>query len=200
MNPRNRLTLALALAGASVAGLGLAQNVPAPSAPPVAATSPTVVTVPTPGAAPTQVLAPPDEAPIPAAPPVKQAEAAPTPVIPAAPKAPPVPLKRPRYSAAVLQGVDKITAETLRFETKIGEAIRYKGLIVTVHACEGAAADEGGVDAIAHLDVQSRPEGVNAARTIYRGWMYASSPSLHPMEHPVYDLWLIACKTASPEA
>ncbi len=199
MNGRARLMLLLALAGASVAGLGLAQNAPAPAATPAApAPAPTVITIPTPGAAPAQVAAPPDEAPIPAQP--KPSQQAVTELPPPAPKAPAEPLKRPRYAAAVLQGVDKITAETLRFETKVGEPVRYKSLIVTVHACEGTATDEGMTDAMAHLEVQSRPEGVAAARTVYRGWMYASSPSLHPVEHSVYDLWLIACKTAAPAA
>jgi hypothetical protein len=38
------------------------------------------------------------------------------------------------------------------------------------------------------------------ARQLYRGWMFANAPGLHPFEHPVYDAWLIACKAASPSA
>jgi len=122
-----------------------------------------------------------------------------------APRPPAEPLKRPRYASAILQGVDKITAETLRFEAKVGEPVRYKGLILTVHACETAAADEDAPEAAAHLEVQSQPEilaGGSAPppRLVYRGWMFASSPTLHPFEHPVYDLWLIACRTDGPAA
>ncbi len=109
------------------------------------------------------------------------------------------PLKRPRYAAAVIQAVDKLTAETLRFETKVGESVRFKGLVLTVRACETTAADETNPDNIAFLDVQSQP--LNAAtqpRQVFRGWMFASSPSLHPFEHPIYDVWLIACKTTDP--
>jgi hypothetical protein len=104
-----------------------------------------------------------------------------------------------------MQGVDKITAETLRFEAKVGEPLRYKGLILTVRACETTAADEAINDNIAYVEVQSQPEvlagrAVGPPRQIYKGWMFASSPTLHPVEHPIYDLWLIACKTAAPGA
>lgn len=140
-------------------------------------------------------------------------EAAPPPEIaeeatqPAEPLPPPEvkkaePQKRARYASAVLQAVDKITAETLRFEAKVGEPVRYKGLVVTVHACEHAAPDEGVDDAFAHLDIQAQPEAIGrqTARVVYRGWMFANSPSLHPVEHPLYDVWLIACRTAAPSA
>jgi hypothetical protein len=110
------------------------------------------------------------------------------------------PMKRPRFTSAILQAVDKTTAETLRFEAKVGEPIRYKGLVLTVHDCETTAPDEGYTDAIAHLDIQTQPEGAPAARVIFRGWMFASSPGLHAVEHPLYDVWLIACKTAAPPA
>jgi hypothetical protein len=119
------------------------------------------------------------------------------------PKPPPEPLKRPRYVGAVMQAVDKLTAETLRFETKVGEPVRFKGLILTVRACETTATDEVTPDNVAYLEVQSQPmngPGHAAAppRQVFKGWMFASSPGLHPFEHPIYDVWLIACKTAAP--
>ncbi len=112
------------------------------------------------------------------------------------------PLKRPRFASAILQAVDKTTAETLRFEAKVGEPVRYKGLVLTVHACEAAAPDEPVPDSFAHLDIQSQPEGLGPqpVRSVFRGWMFASAPGLHPVEHPLYDVWLIACKTAAPPA
>ena len=204
MNGRKRLIIVLAAVATSVAGLSLAQIAPpGPVAPASPGPPPSALNPPPPSPAavgPITQVVPPDEGAIPASAAKPPSPTAPVAVAPAPPKPPAETLKRPRYTAAVLQGVDKITAETLRFEVKIGEPVRYKGLIVTVHACEGAAADEGFTDAMAHMEVQSRPEGVNAAHTIYRGWMFASSPSLHPMEHPIYDLWLIACKTAGAEA
>ncbi|MGC1304193.1 MAG: DUF2155 domain-containing protein, partial [Caulobacteraceae bacterium] len=123
---------------------------------------------------------------------------------PAKPAAPPAgPPKRPRYTVAVLQALDKVTAETLRFEAKLNEPIRYKDLVVTVHACESNASDEPVAEAAAHLDVQYQPDvlptgSARTARQVYRGWMFASSPGLHPLQHPIYDLWVIACRTPSP--
>ena len=187
------LTGALALAAA---GLVAAQDAPPPpsSAPLQAAPSPDASA--TPPVAATAQPAAPEDVPHAAAPPPPAAP-------PEPPPPPPEPLKRPRFTAAVLQGVDKITAETLRFEAKIGEPVRYKGLIITVRACETTAADESITDSAAYLDVQSQQQvapGRAAAppRPVFHGWMFASSPTLNPLEHPIYDLWLIACKTATP--
>jgi hypothetical protein len=196
------IVLGMAVSALSL-GLVLAQDavLPAPTpapgetpptgAPPIAA-APTV-TLP-PGAVP-----PPEEAELPENA-IAEARAPPEPVAPPedAPKADPQ--KRPRFSAAVLQAVDKVTAETLRFEAKVNEPVRFKGVVLTVHACEGTAPDEGFTDAIAHVDIQSQPEALTRApaRVVFRGWMFASSPALHPVEHPLYDVWLIACRTPAP--
>ena len=120
----------------------------------------------------------------------------------AAPDKPAEPTRRPRYGSAILQAVDKVTAETLRFEAKVGEPIRFKGLVVTVNTCETTAADEDAPDSIAHMQVLSQPEGMASvsAREASRGWMYANAAAVHPFQHPVYDLWLIACKAQAPSA
>lgn len=117
-------------------------------------------------------------------------------------KAAPEPLKRPRYASAILQAVDKVTAETLRFEARVGQPVRFKGLVVTVNTCETTALDEDAPDSIAHMSVLSQPEGVTTAtaRDAFHGWMFANAPGVHPFQHPVYDLWLIACKTSAPLA
>lgn len=123
----------------------------------------------------------------------------PAPVVTKAPTTPPS--KRPRYSVAILQAVDKITAESMRFEAPVGQPVRYKNLIFTVRSCEATAEDEVERDAIAHIEVDFQPPAPAgrppvAAKSVYRGWMFAASPSISPLEHPVYDAWLIACKAA----
>ena len=199
----------LAVAGVSLAlaGIVAAQDAPpanktAPAAPP------SMVTIPAaPGAPairlPSNALIPPEVAPTKPETTLKPALKAETPP-PMPPKPNAEPLKRPRFTAAVLQGVDKITAETLRFEARVGEPVRYKGLILTVRACETTAADEDVSDSIAHIEVVSQPVSAGhvagPARQVFKGWMYANGPALHPFEHSIYDLWLIACKTASPKA
>jgi len=119
------------------------------------------------------------------------------------PAAPVVPAKRARYDVAVIQALDKITAETVRFEAAVGKPVRYKSLVFTVNACERSTDEETTPDAIAYLTIESQPKAAPgkptpAPRQAFRGWMYASSPGLHALEHPVYDAWLITCRAAGP--
>jgi hypothetical protein len=112
---------------------------------------------------------------------------------------------RQRYTIAILQALDKVTTETMRFEVPVGQPIRYKTLIFTVRACETAAADEVAPETAAYVVVDTQPKAqagraAPPGRQIYKGWMYASSPGLNPLQHPVYDAWLIACKQAAPVA
>jgi len=127
------------------------------------------------------------------------------PSVKAAADKPVEPMKRPRYAVAVIQALDKVTAETVRFEAPVNQPVRYKALIFTVRACETTAPDEAGSDAVAHVEIDSQPKGPDGAppppsRQVFRGWMFASSPGLNLFQHPIYDAWLIACKTASPAA
>ncbi|HEY0435865.1 MAG TPA: DUF2155 domain-containing protein [Phenylobacterium sp.] len=184
----------IGLAAAAVAGLVAAQPAPPPP-----------VIVPPPEAAPEQAppitVAPP--APIPV-PPITEKEVAPAPPPESAAAAKPaVPTRRTRYDIAVIEALDKVTAESLRFEAQVNRPVRYKSLIFTVRACERAAPEEAIDDSIAYLTIDSQPRAVTggaplAARQAYKGWMYASSPGLHPLEHPVYDAWLITCRAAAP--
>jgi hypothetical protein len=118
------------------------------------------------------------------------------------PPEPPKPLRSP---AAILQALDKVTAETIRFEAPIGKRIRYKNLVFTVKACETTNLDDPQPQAAAYLIVESQPRPAPGrepppAKQVYKGWMFASAPGLHPFEHPVYDAWLIACSASAPPA
>jgi hypothetical protein len=120
-----------------------------------------------------------------------------------APVKPPAPLKRPRRTAAIIQALDKTTAETLRFEAPVGQPIRYKDLVFTVHVCEDSAPELGQRGAAAHMEIESSPRALPGkaaapSREIFRGWMFANAPGLHPFEHPVYDAWLIGCQGVAP--
>lgn len=142
--------------------------------------------------------------------PVVQPETKAAPVVkPAATKAvtapakPAEPAKRARASIAIIQALDKVTTETMRFEAPIGQPIRYKTLIFTVRACETSAVDEITPESAAYLVVDTQPKAVAGrvappGRQVYKGWMYANSPGLNPLQHPVYDAWLIACKASAP--
>jgi hypothetical protein len=111
-------------------------------------------------------------------------------------KAPPD--RRPRFPVAIIQALDKVTAQSMRFEAPVNQPVRYGNLVFTVRDCETTTADEPTEDAIAYVEVQS--QAPNAARsaptlkTVFKGWMFANSPSINPLQHSVYDAWLIACK------
>ena len=121
------------------------------------------------------------------------------------PAKPAEPVKRGRSSVAIIQALDKVTTETMRFEAPVGQPIRYKTLIFTVRACETSAADEVAPESTAYIVVDTQPKAVAGrvappGRQVYKGWMYANSPGMNPLQHPVYDAWLIACKTSAPAA
>lgn len=209
MGGRTLLSLTVALSVLAGAGFVAAQTAPVAPAPPAPAPGP-IAPSPLPAADQPQPAeeAPPVVVPVPApvaTPPVQASEVAPA----APPKAQVVEkpaestIKRARYDVAILQALDKVTAETVRFEAAVGQPVRYKTLVFTVKACEQAAADEPQEDAIAYMTVDSQPRAAPGkptppARQAFKGWMYASSPGLNPLQHPVYDAWLITCRAAAP--
>ena len=109
------------------------------------------------------------------------------------------PTVRRRKRIALVHAIDKTTAESMQFEVEVGgRPVRFaRSLIFKVRACEVTGADEVTEDAIAYVEagIQPRSERAsNEARQIFKGWMFASSPSLNGMEHPVYDAWVVGCK------
>ena len=125
----------------------------------------------------------------------KRAEERPAPT----PAADTAPGRRQRGRIAIVEAVDKITAETMRFEVEVGgRPVRFqKSLIFTARACEMSASDELVPDSIAYLEVSLQPRGVLQAsepRQIFRGWMFASAPAVNGLQHPVYDAWVVGCK------
>lgn len=109
------------------------------------------------------------------------------------------PARRQRRRVAIVEAIDKITAESMRFEVEVGgRPVRFqKTLIFTARACEVSAADEQVSDAVAYLEVSLQPRGViqvSEPRQIFRGWMFASAPAVNGLQHPVYDAWVVGCK------
>lgn len=201
--PTGRIFAASLLASAALlgpAGFAPAQQA-APSPPPTAPDAATAVPVIEEEAPPAFVEAPPPAV----APPVPASQVAPAdpPERQVAERPVESVKKRERFNVAVLQAVDKVTAETIRFEAPVGQPVRYKSLILMVRACERTAADEPAEDAIAYLTVDSQPQpqagrSAPGGRQVFRGWIYASSPGLNGPEHPVYDAWLITCRISVP--
>lgn len=96
---------------------------------------------------------------------------------------------------AVFAGLDKITGQTTRFEVSLGEVYQYGALQVTPRACYTSSKDEPtrttGFVEVNEIALDKK------VRRIFTGWMFADSPGLNAVEHPIYDVWLKDCKQSS---
>lgn len=96
---------------------------------------------------------------------------------------------------AVFSGLDKITGRITSFDVYIDETVQFGALQVTPKVCYSSA--EGQVaktDAFVQVDEITLQRDI---RQIFSGWMFADSPGLNAVEHPVYDVWLKSCKSDS---
>ena len=96
---------------------------------------------------------------------------------------------------AVLQGLDKVTARISTLDAPIDEAVRFGSLEITARTCKKRSPEET-PESAAFLEIRDIKPG-EAAAAVFTGWMFASSPALNALEHPVYDVWVIDCKNDS---
>lgn len=111
------------------------------------------------------------------------------------------PLPRPRQGVAIIQALDKVTAVSIRFAVPVGQQRRWRGLVFRVRACETTASDEPMRDSVAYLEIYAQPRARDGAvdpQRIYQGWMFASAPGLSPLQHSLYDAWVISCQAEAP--
>ncbi len=95
------------------------------------------------------------------------------------------------YPSVRLRSLDKITARTMTFDAKVGDTLRYGPLYIKIQACRKAPPIER-PESAAFLQVwEVTPK--NESKWVFSGWMFASSPALSSMDHPVYDVWVIDC-------
>jgi hypothetical protein len=93
---------------------------------------------------------------------------------------------------ASFSGLDKITGRIINFDEDIGETVQFGALRVKTDACYTRPATESAnTDAFVEVDEITLQGEV---KRIFSGWMYAASPGLHGVEHPIYDIWLTDCK------
>jgi hypothetical protein len=93
---------------------------------------------------------------------------------------------------AVLQGLDKITARISTIKVAVGETVSFGSLQITLRACDKKPPEET-PESAAFLQIVEQKQGEQPV-TRFSGWMFASSPALSAMEHPVYDLWVLDCE------
>ena len=93
---------------------------------------------------------------------------------------------------ASFSGLDKITGRIINFDEDIGETVQFGALRVKTDACYTRPATEAAnTDAFVEVDEITLQGEV---KRIFSGWMFAASPGLHAVEHPIYDIWLTNCK------
>ncbi len=95
------------------------------------------------------------------------------------------------YPIVKLRSLDKVTARTITFEASVGSTLKFGSLYIKAQACRKAPPIEQ-PEAAAFLQVwEITPE--DKSEWVYSGWMFASSPGLAHMDHPVYDVWVLDC-------
>jgi len=97
---------------------------------------------------------------------------------------------------AQLEGLDKMTARVSKFDAPVDKRVQFGSLMIRVRDCEKNPPEES-PESAAFLEIDELRPGEDKARRVFSGWMFASSPALSALEHPVYDVVLLDCKAAS---
>ena len=97
---------------------------------------------------------------------------------------------------AVVRALDKNTARVEVLDVPVNKPVGFGALIVTARTCRTTLPEET-PESAAFIEVSELKPG-KSDTPVFRGWMFASSPALSAMEHPIYDIWLIGCKNPVP--
>ena len=103
------------------------------------------------------------------------------------------------YSQNNLEGVftdikilDKISSKNTLIKLKNGELKKFKDLVIKSLKCKNSEFDDN-PEITAYIQVRDLTNKDNDEVFVFNGWMFSSSPSIRPFDHPVYDVWLINC-------
>jgi hypothetical protein len=98
----------------------------------------------------------------------------------------------------VMRGLDKITGRPTSIVAPVGKPVQFATLTITARYCYSTPPSET-PETTAFVQVEDhRPD--QPGRRVFSGWMYASSPGLNGLEHPLYDVWVISCNNAPASA
>jgi len=101
------------------------------------------------------------------------------------------------YPIVKLRSLDKVTARTQTFQANVGSTVKFGSLFIKVQACRKAPPVEQ-PESASFLQVwEMTQEG--KAEWVFSGWMFASSPGLSHMDHPIYDVWVLDCLSEKKE-
>ena len=91
-----------------------------------------------------------------------------------------------------LKILDKISSKNTLVKLKNGELTKFNDLSLKSLKCKNSEFDDN-PDITAYIQVQDLTNNNNNEVFVFNGWMFSSSPSIAPFDHPVYDIWLVSC-------
>ena len=91
-----------------------------------------------------------------------------------------------------LKILDKISSKNTLVKLKNGKLITHKDLSIKSLKCKNSEFDDN-PEIIAYIQVKDLNDKNNDEVFVFNGWMFSSSPSITPFDHPVYDVWLVSC-------
>jgi hypothetical protein len=98
----------------------------------------------------------------------------------------------------ILETLDKISARVSRVEVPIGTTITFGSLKITPRHCDKRPPEETPESSVFIEIIEELPD--EQPKLEFSGWMFASSPALSALDHPVYDVWVVDCKNVSTSA
>ena len=91
-----------------------------------------------------------------------------------------------------LKILDKISSKNTLIQLKNGELVKFKDLSIKSFKCKNSEFDDN-PEITAYIQVKDLTDQNNNEVFVFNGWMFSSSPSIAPFDHPVYDVWLVNC-------
>ena len=103
------------------------------------------------------------------------------------------------YSKSQLEGsfteikiLDKISSKNTSLKLKNGQLLKFKDLSIQSFKCKNSEFDDN-PEVTAYIQVRDLSNQNNDEVFVFNGWMFSSSPSITPFDHPIYDVWLVKC-------
>ena len=103
------------------------------------------------------------------------------------------------YSKSQLEGsfteikiLDKISSKNTLLKLKNGQLLKFKDLSIQSLKCKNSKFDDN-PEITAYIQVRDLSNQNNDEVFVFNGWMFSSSPSITPFDHPIYDVWLVKC-------
>ena len=88
--------------------------------------------------------------------------------------------------------LDKISSKNTLLKLKNGQLLKFKDLSIQSFKCKNSEFDDN-PEITAYLQVRDLSNQNNDEVFVFNGWMFSSSPSITPFDHPIYDVWLVKC-------